>query len=73
MTNLRLEMTFKNSEGRSNKISVDNAKPDLTQEEVNTAMDGILSNNIFTSSGGELTDKIKAELVATEIIEFDML
>lgn len=69
---LKLEMTFKNSAGRTSKISVDTAKEDLTELQVNEAMDGILNSGIFTSAGGDLVEKAKAALVATEITEFNM-
>jgi hypothetical protein len=73
MPTLRLEMTFKNTEGRTSKISVDNAKSDLTELEVNEAMDGILTRDVFTSPGGDLIEKAKAELVTTEITEFEIV
>ena len=69
---LKLEMTFKNSAGRSSKISVDAAKEDLTELQVNEAMDGILDSGIFTSTGGDLVEKTKAALVATDITEFNI-
>ncbi|HHT51322.1 MAG TPA: DUF2922 domain-containing protein [Eubacteriaceae bacterium] len=73
MAKLKLEMTFKNESGRSSKISVDNAKDDLTEVEVNQAMDDILANNIFITSGGDLIEKVKAELITTEVQEFQMI
>ena len=73
MPSLKLEMTFKNIGGRTSKISVDNAKEDLTELQVNEVMDDILNNGIFTSPGGDLIEKVKAALVATEITEFEIL
>lgn len=73
MPTLRLEMTFKNTEGRTSKISVDSAKSDLTELEVNEAMDEILISDIFTSPGGDLIEKAKAELVTTEVTEFEIV
>ena len=72
MESLRLEMTFKNVEGRTNKISVDNAREDLTDTEIKEAMDGILDSNIFTTAGGDLVEKSKAELITTEVKEFEI-
>ncbi len=72
MAKTKLEMTFKNAGGRTNKISVDNARDDITEIEVNQGMDDILSNNIFTSSGGDFVEKVKAELITTEVQEFEM-
>ncbi|MCR1898251.1 DUF2922 domain-containing protein [Irregularibacter muris] len=72
MATLRLEMTFKNTEGRTSKIAVDNARDDLTDIEVKEAMDSILGDNIFITTGGDLVEKSKAELITTEVKEFEI-
>ncbi len=73
MPTYRLEMTFKNNEGRTSKISVDNAKSDITEFQVNEVMNTILDRNIFTSGGGDLVEKAKAELISIDVTEFEIL
>ena len=60
-----LEMTFNTELGLSKTIRVVDAKDPLTDAEVAAAMDSIITKNVFTSSGGEFTSKIKAQVVTT--------
>ncbi|RBP44178.1 DUF2922 domain-containing protein [Garciella nitratireducens] len=73
MAILKLEMIFKNEEGRTSKLSVEDARSDLTEVEINGIMDEILQQNLFTSSGGDLIKKEKAQLITTEITEFSII
>jgi elongation factor P hydroxylase len=65
----RLEMVFTNAAGRRSTISVDNAREDITQQEVQSAMETIVSRGIFTTSGGDITAIDSARIIATEITE----
>lgn len=60
-----LRMVFRNAAGRAVTITLDNPKDTLTQAQVSSAMDQIISKNIFTSSGGDLVEKSLAEIVDT--------
>jgi hypothetical protein len=60
-----LEMKFATELGKTQTIRVYEAKEDLTDAEVNAAMENIISKNIFTSTGGELTGKLSAQIVTT--------
>jgi hypothetical protein len=61
-----LEMDFNSELGRTQRIRIYDAKEPLTGAEVAAAMDIIITKNIFTSVGGELTAKIDARIVATD-------
>lgn len=65
----RLEMIFLNAAGRRSTISVDNVREDITQQEVQSAMDMIVNRDIFTTSGGDITGIDSARIVSTEITE----
>lgn len=65
----RLEMRFLNAAGRRVTISVENAREDITEAEVQAAMNTIISKNIFTTSGGDITAIDSARIVSTEITE----
>lgn len=60
-----LEMTFSTELGRSKVIRVADAKDPLAAAEVSACMDNIIAKNIFTSSSGSLTGKVKAQVVTT--------
>lgn len=62
-------MRFLNAAGRRVTISVENAREDITEAEVQAAMNTIISKNIFTTSGGDITAIDSARIVSTEITE----
>lgn len=67
-----LEMSFSTELGRTQKLRVYDAREDLTPVEINSAMDEIITRNIFSSSGGQLNGKVSARLVTTTVEEFDL-
>jgi len=60
-----LEMTFSTELGKSKTIRVYEAKAALTGAEVAACMDNIVAKNIFTGPGGDITGKVKAQVVTT--------
>jgi len=68
----RLEMRFLNTEGRRTTVSVENVREDVTQAEVQAAMDAVLARNVFTSSGGDIAAIDSARIVSTEITEISV-
>lgn len=68
-----LEMTFSTELGKSKTIRLVNAKDPLTAAEAGACMDNIISKNIFTSTGGDLTGKVKAQVVTTSSSELALV
>jgi hypothetical protein len=62
-----LRMTFLNESGNNVSISLDNPKDDLTAAQVQTAMDLIITKNIFISTGGDLVSKASARIIDTDV------
>ena len=62
----RLVMTFVTEGGTKVSISLNDPKEDLTANGVETAMDGIIAANIFTTTGGNLVAKDSAKVIETE-------
>lgn len=60
-----LEMTFNTELGTSKILRVVDVKDPLDGTEVATAMDSIVAANIFSGSGGELTGRIRAQVITT--------
>jgi hypothetical protein len=61
----KLEMVFKDSEGSNSKISVDDPKPDLTEETVKNAMTEIIASDVFETNNGDLKLVVGASIVTT--------
>lgn len=64
-----LELLFKNEAAKNAKISVRDAKDDITAIEVQAIMDDIIDKNIFETPGGDLVEVAGARLIQKEVIE----
>lgn len=60
-----LVMTFRNEEGQSVNVRVNYPKANLTASQVDAVMDTILAKNVFPTTGGDLTEKVGAQVVET--------
>ena len=69
MANTKLEMTFKNVEDNRVSLSLDSPRVDLTDAEVSTVMNDIITRNIFNSNGGDLVSIVGARVVTTSVEE----
>jgi hypothetical protein len=67
-----LEMSFATELNRAHNIRVYDVREDITASEISTAMDNIISKNIFGSTGGNLTGKIGAKVVTKDTEEFEL-
>ncbi len=62
-----LQMIFKNYEGRNTTISVSDPEPELNSVEVEAVMDSIVLRNIFETTGGDITGKVRAQIVSRTV------
>jgi len=67
-----LTMSFLNEEGRKATVRLNTVKEDVTELEVQSAMDVILAKNIFSSKGGDLKLKDSAVIVNRENTELSV-
>ncbi|MGL5714573.1 MAG: DUF2922 domain-containing protein [Paraclostridium sp.] len=72
-TKKRLVMSFKSALDRTVSISVDDPREDITEAEIKTAMELILSKNLFAPNGADLVAAIDAKIVVTDTTEFDLV
>lgn len=73
MPTVRLDMGFKAADGKSNKISIENAKADVTEVQVNSLMDLIITSALFEPNGSPLLEKVSIELITTDVVEFNVV
>ena len=57
-----LALTFKTSQDAKVTLTIDNAKNDLTDEQVASIMDTIIEQNVFFTSKGNFIEKVSAVL-----------
>jgi hypothetical protein len=67
-----LQLQFENYDGRMVTYSLDNPIEPVDPEAVNAAMDEILNQDAFTSSGGDLVAKRGARLVERTVEEIEI-
>ena len=70
---LRLSMRFITTSGDIATVSVRNARPDLSKEEVSTLMDTIVAGDVFDVKGGSIASKKDAKLVDTQETTFEIV
>lgn len=63
-----LELVFRNASGQSVTISMADPKDELTLAEAQVVMQDIISKNIFTSKGGDLTEAVDARVRSRETV-----
>ncbi|GAB2538175.1 DUF2922 domain-containing protein [Gracilibacillus alcaliphilus] len=68
----KLELQFENEEGKTTTISLDQPLEPVDAEAVNAAMDTIIAENAFESSGGELIAKKAARVVERNVVEIEI-
>ena len=64
-TNRVVRMTFTTTTGRVYSLTLPNPRADLSKEDVEAAMDIILTKNIFITTGGELVGKKDIKIIDT--------
>jgi hypothetical protein len=67
-----LQLQFENYDGKTVTYSLDNPVEPVDSEAVNTAMDEIINQDAFTSSGGDLVAKKGARLVERTVEDIEI-
>lgn len=67
-----LNMVFNTSYGKKTTFSITDVNSAVTPAEVNSLMDTILTENIFSTSSGDLVSKASAAIVAKTVTEVTM-
>jgi uncharacterized protein (DUF1778 family) len=70
MPDKTLVMTFLNEMGSKASLSISGVRDDLTEAEVSAAMDIIIAQNIFSTSGGDLKTKNTAQITEKTVTDF---
>lgn len=65
-------MVFQNQAGNNVSISLTDIKDNITADEIKTAMNLIVSKNIFDSTGGSLVSPMSANVITREVQEIQV-
>lgn len=72
MAEMKLDLNFKRADGYNAKMSIPDARPDVTGVEAAAFMDQVISTQIFQPSGSPMAEKVSAQLVSTDITELSL-
>lgn len=67
-----LSMIFNTTSGKATTFSISGVNPEITQEQVVSLMDLMISKNIFEVASGELVSKNSAKLTERKITKYEV-
>ena len=62
-----LDLVFKNAVGKKVILNIEEPKADVTKAEIDAAMETIVANNIFSTSGGDIVEAVEGRLRTTTL------
>jgi len=62
-----LRMIFRNTEDRLTTISIPDPDTEITALDVETVMGSVVSTNAFSTTGGDIVSKVRAEIVSRDV------
>lgn len=68
----KIELRFRNVDDKLVRFELDNPVDPIDPAVVNEAMDTIIAENVFTSSGGDLLTKESARIVEQIVEEIEL-
>lgn len=69
----KLVMSFKTDSDNICSISIENSRTDVTEEEIKSAMDLIISKNIFAVKRAEFVTAVGAKIIETKTDDYDLV
>ena len=66
-----LDLIFKNAAGKKVILNIEEPKPGVTKAEIDAAMQVVVTNNIFNTSGGSLVEAVEGRLrtITLDVVE----
>ena len=62
-----LDLVFKNAAGKKVTLNIEEPKPGVTKAEIDAAMQVVVNNNIFSTSGGDIVEAVEGRLRTTTL------
>ncbi|WP_110112071.1 DUF2922 domain-containing protein [Bacillus sp. CGMCC 1.16541] len=68
-----LTLQFVNQEQKAASVSINNVKNPLEATDVQAAMDAIIANNVFVTTGGPLVEKRGARITERQVTDIELV
>ena len=65
-----LDLVFKNAAGKKFNLKIEEPKTGIKKAEIDAAMQTVVENNIFNTSGGDIVEAVEGRLrtVTTDVV-----
>ena len=65
-----LDLVFRNAAGKKVTLNIEEPKTGVTKAEIDAAMQVVVSNNVFNTSGGDITEAVEGRLrtITTDVV-----
>ena len=65
-----LELVFRNAAGKKVSLNIEEPKTGMKKAEIDAAMQVVVENNIFNTSGGDIVEAVEGRLrtVTTDVV-----
>ena len=66
-----LDLVFRNAAGKKVTLNIEEPKTGVTKAEIDAAMQVVVDNNIFNTSGGDIVEAVEGRLrtITLDIVE----
>ena len=66
-----LDLVFRNAAGKKVSLNIEEPKTGVTKAEIDAAMQVVVDNNIFNTSGGDIVEALEGRLrtVTLDVVE----
>ena len=62
-----LDLVFRNAAGKKVTLNIEEPKAGVTKAEIDAAMQVVVENNIFNTSGGDIVEAVQGRLRTTTL------
>ena len=66
-----LDLVFRNAAGKKVILNIEEPKTGVTKAEIDSAMQTVVANNIFNTSGGDIVEAVEGRLrtITLDVVE----
>ena len=65
-----LDLVFRNAAGKKVSLNIEEPKTSVTKAEIDAAMQVVVDNNVFNTSGGDIVEAVEGRLrtITTDVV-----
>ena len=66
-----LDLVFRNAAGKKVTLNIEEPRAGVTKAEIDTAMQVVVENNVFNTSGGDIVEAVEGRLrtITTDVVD----